>query len=65
MRVVLALWAAHEAMVVVCSAWWMFEPWSVPVGQPMCSVRAGFDLGAVGIFAVLCVCIWITNKKAE
>jgi len=64
-RVVIALWAAHEAMVVVCSAWWMVEPWHVPQGQPMCSHGIGFDLGAPGILAVLLAAIWITNKKAE
>ena len=64
-RVVLLLWAAHEAMVVVCSAWWLIDPWVVPSGQPMCSVKAGFDLGAPGILAVLLAAVWITNKKAE
>jgi hypothetical protein len=64
-RVVLVLWAAHEALVVTCSAWWMVSPWVVPKGQPMCSSGIGFDLGAPGILAVLLVAVWITREKAE
>ena len=62
-RIVLALWAAHEAMVVACSAWWIAAPWDVPAGQPMCSYGIGFDLGAPGILAVLLVSLWLTRES--
>ena len=64
-RLVLALWAVHEGMVVACSAWWLVKPWTVPAGQPMCSYGLGLDLGAIGILAVLLAAVWINNKKAE
>lgn len=62
-RIVLALWAAHEAMVVACSAWWLVSPWPVATGQPMCSHGVGFDLGAPGILAVLLAALWITRES--
>lgn len=62
-RIALALWAAHEAMVVACSAWWIAAPWDVPAGQPMCSYGIGFDLGAPGILAVLLVSLWLTRES--
>jgi hypothetical protein len=62
-RIVLALWAAHEAMIVACSAWWLASPWDVPAGQPMCSHGMGFDFGAPGILAVLLVAIWTTRES--
>lgn len=62
-RVVLALWAAHEAMIVACSSWWLVRPWDVPVGQPMCSQGIGFDLGAPGILAVLLAAAFITRER--
>lgn len=62
-RIVIALWAAHEAMIVACSAWWLADPWDVPAGQAMCSHGIGFDLGAPGILAVLLAAVWITRES--
>ena len=60
---VAAWWAAEEAQVVLCTSWYAIEPWHVPEGAAMCSAKAGFDLGAVGIVAVS-VLLWrITCKN--
>ena len=45
-------WSFEELQVVLCTAWFWFDPWPVATGQAMCSAKAGFDLGAVGIMAV-------------
>jgi hypothetical protein len=46
-------WLAFESLqVFLCSAWYMVEPWEVPVGQSICSAKLGFDMGAVGILIV-------------
>ena len=50
------LWYAFmELQTVICSVWYLFEPWVVPVGQPICSAKVGFDLGAIGILAAACL----------
>jgi hypothetical protein len=49
---VLLWWAWEECQVALCSTWFIFDPWPVAPGQAMCSARAGFDLGALGIFVV-------------
>ena len=47
------VYAWAETQTVVCTAWWIFDaPWPVEPGQAMCSAKAGFDLGAVGLLAV-------------
>ena len=47
-----AWWAWEEMQVVVCSAWYAVEPWTVAPGQAICSAKLGIDLGAFGIVAV-------------
>lgn len=44
-----AWWGWEEAQVVICSAWYMAWPWTVPAGEAMCSAKIGFPIGAVGI----------------
>ena len=46
------VYAWAETQTVICSAWYMVEPWPVAPGQAMCSAKLGFDLGAVGLMAV-------------
>jgi hypothetical protein len=43
-----AWYAWENAQVVACSIWYIFEPWTVPVGKAMCSARAGYDFGILG-----------------
>jgi hypothetical protein len=48
-----AAWLAWEELqVVLCSFWFMVDPWPIKQEQPMCSARAGFDIGAIGIMFV-------------
>lgn len=51
-RLVALVWSAHELQVFICSFAFMVEPWAVLPGQPMCSARLDFDLGAIGITAI-------------
>ena len=52
---VVSWYAFMELQTVICSVWYLFEPWVVPVGQPICSAKVGFDLGAIGILVVACL----------
>lgn len=54
-------WSFEELQVVLCTAWYAVDPWPVEVGQAMCSAKAGFDLGAVGIM-VVGVLLWRLHK---
>lgn len=47
--VLVCAWYAWEnAQVVVCSLWYIADPWPVAVGEAMCSARAGYDFGLLG-----------------
>jgi hypothetical protein len=63
-RLVALVWTWEQLQTVICSAWYAVEPWPVPVGVAMCSAKAGFDLGAVGVMFVAVV-LWrlLTNRK--
>lgn len=53
MVLLVATWLAWEELqVVLCSFWFMFDPWPIKPEEPMCSARAGFDIGAIGIMFV-------------
>lgn len=44
------LWFAfEEAQTLLCSVAYAYEPWPIEPGQSMCSARASFDLGAIGL----------------
>jgi hypothetical protein len=58
-----AYWAFEELQVVLCSAAYIVEPWSVAPGQSICSAKAGFDLGAVGIMLAAVVLLRITTAR--
>lgn len=45
-------WAWEETQVLLCTTWFMVEPWPVAPGQAICSAKVGFDIGAVGILVV-------------
>ena len=49
---ILLWWAWEELQVLTCTAWYMADPWPVAQGQAICSAKAGFDLGAVGILII-------------
>ena len=57
-----AWWSFEELQVIVCSAWYMVEPWAVPEGAAICSAKAGIDLGAFGILAVALLA-WLSTCK--
>ena len=46
------LYAWYELQTVVCTLAYMHTPWPVPAGQAMCSMKAGFNLGAIGLLAI-------------
>lgn len=46
------LLAFEEIQVILCSAWWILEPWTVLPGYSKCHSGTGFDLGAIGILAM-------------
>jgi hypothetical protein len=56
-RLVALVWTWEQMQTVVCSAWFAVEPWPVEVGQPMCSAKAGFDLGALGVM-LIALALW-------
>lgn len=56
-RLVALVWTFEQTQTVVCSAWYAVDPWHVPVGVAMCSAKAGFDLGALGVMFVALV-LW-------
>ena len=56
-RLVALVWTLEQMQTVLCSAWYAVEPWPVEVGQAMCSAKAGFDLGSLGVMFVALV-LW-------
>ena len=60
---VVVWYAFMELQTIVCSVWYLFAPWVVQVGQPICSARLGFDLGAIGILAVAGLTYLLTCKS--
>jgi hypothetical protein len=63
-RLVALVWTFEQMQVVICSAWYAVEPWPVPVGVAMCSAKAGFNLGALGVmFAALVLWRLLSSRK--
>lgn len=60
MAPILLWWAWEELQVVLCSTWFIFEPWLVKPGEAMCSSKIGFDLGALGILIVAVLAFRLT-----
>ena len=60
---VFAVFAFEEFQVAICSAWYMAAPWHVPDGQAVCSARAGFDIGALGVMFVALVLWWMLPSR--
>lgn len=59
---VFAVFAFEELQVLICSAWFMVEPWPVPDGVGTCSAKAGIDLGALGVMFVALV-VWRSLRR--
>lgn len=49
MYLVLLWWCFEGLQTAICSFAYAVQPWSVPVGESICSAGIGFDLGALGI----------------
>ena len=62
-RLVTVIGTWHQAQTVLCSAWYAVEPWPVPTGQAMCSAKAGFDLGALGVMFVSFALYWLLTRR--
>ncbi len=63
-RMVSLLWTWEQGQTVLCSAWYAVEPWPVEVGQAMCSAKAGFDLGSLGVMLGAFALLKLTRSKA-
>jgi hypothetical protein len=50
-----AWWFAEEAMVSACSVAYMLSPWEVAQGQAQCSALLQFDLGRIGVLALVLI----------
>lgn len=59
-----AWWAWEELQVAICSFWFIFDPWPIKPEQPMCSARAGFDIGAFGIMVVAMLAYMLTGGRS-
>ena len=61
------VWSVGELQVVMCSVWYMVEPWAVPVGAPICSARFDLDLGAAGIVLIAWATwyVWTRHEHAD
>jgi hypothetical protein len=60
---VFAVFAFEELQVLICSAWFMIEPWEVPPGMATCSAKAEIDLGAFGVMFVSFALLRVTRYK--
>ncbi len=60
-----AWWSFEELQVIVCSGWYMLDPWPVLDGQAICSAKAGVDLGAFGILAVSLLVVLSTCQPLQ
>jgi len=60
---ILLWWAWEELQVMLCSVWFIFDPWPVEPGQAMCSARAGFDIGALGVLIVALLAFRLTTTQ--
>ena len=52
-----------ELQVAICSFAFMRWPWPLMPGQPMCSAKVEFDLGSVGIVAVVWILVHIIRSS--
>lgn len=52
---VLCLAAWYSLQTLICSAAYLIEPWPIPPGMGMCSARIDFDLGALGLVAIVAI----------
>lgn len=62
---VVAWYAYEDALVAICSAAYLIEPWYVPPGEAMCSARAGFDFGALSITIVAALCLAVNLRRCQ
>lgn len=54
---VLCLAAWYSLQTLICSAAYLVEPWPIAPGVGMCSARIDFDLGALGLVAIVAIII--------
>lgn len=54
---VLALAVWYSLQTLICSAAYLIEPWPIAPGVGMCSARLEFDLGALGLVAIVALVI--------
>lgn len=59
----LAVW--YSLQTLICSAWWLIEPWPVLPGQSLCSARVDIDLGAIGLMALAWIAYKLTTVRSS
>ena len=62
---VLAWWAFENLQIALCSGAYMVKPWTVEVGQSICSERLDFDMGALGIMLAALLLWYIYPVKFD
>jgi hypothetical protein len=55
MLLALAWWSYEALLIVICATAYVFAPWPLEVGEPMCSGKLGFNLGALGLVIIALV----------
>ena len=63
MALVLAWWSFEALQILLCSIAYAIRPWEVPIGQSICSVGIGLDLGAIGVMLAILLLWKIVNCK--
>lgn len=61
---VVAWWAAEEALTIGCNAAWMIAPWQVQAGQDICLGLLDFDLGKLGALMIAVALARIVWKRS-
>ncbi len=62
---VVALAAGFCLQSAGCSIWFMLDPWTVKPGDELCSSGLQFPLGLIGLWASVCVALFLRGRYVE
>ena len=60
---VVAMAAGFYLQSAMCSIWFLFEPWQINPGDELCSSGLQFPLGLIGLWASVCVVLYLRGRK--
>lgn len=60
---VCAVLAGFRLMIAGCSIWFAVDPWPVKEGDPLCSARADWPLGVVGLIIAMLLLLELTGRS--